>query len=218
LRRLLFYSGIMLLLVGLTVLIVSASLRNVKKVTVKSELDSWEVSENLTVGNTYIVDIMSSTDWRTDWTDGAYTDPQPVNVTIVSPNGNITKLQAFFLARLSESPLYPSTFPSMVYVEYGEVDSGSIEVDESYPQIRFGVKESGNYSARIIHEINETLGVGWARGRPAEMIIYREVVEGPSYFIAPSGGILCIVGVVISSYGARATKKLEIKKKARFHR
>ncbi len=223
----LFLFGIIILLTGLTFLIVSASLQNVRKVTVKSELNSWEVSENLTKGNTYIVDITSTYYWRDNYTAGEYTEPQPIDVLIVSPNRNITKLQAFFYARPSTSPYYTSTFPSLVFVEYGQVDSDSLEVDESYLKIRFTVKQSGNYSTRILH-VNETVGPNewaelaepnkWAEGPPAEMIIYREVIEGASPFIAPSGGILCLVGVVVSVFGAKATKKLAVKKKSSSHR
>lgn len=209
-RKTLFYAGIILFLAGLTFLAVSSTMQNVKQVVVKNTYDGWEISVSLEKESTYILDIMSSAYWRDDYTDGAYEEPQPVDLVIISPDGGETKLQAFFLARLPTSPYYKATFPSLVYVEYESVDSDSLEVDRDYPRVRFTVKQDGNYTARIF---SDTLS--WYTGPPREIIIYKEVVENQSMYpiFLQSGGILCLAGVVISILGVRAHKKSRFKKR-----
>jgi hypothetical protein len=198
------------LLGGLTFLAVG-SVRNVELETVKKISESWIVSENLMKGNTYVLDIMSSYKWRDDYTDGFYETPQPVDLMVISPNEGITNLQAFFLARLPTSPWQKGSFPSLVYVEYGNVDSDSLEVDESYPQVRFTVKQGGYYTA-IVRE--ETLN--WTRGPPRELIFYKEVFENPNLYtiFLQSTGLVCLfTGFIISVWGARTPKKIRIKQK-----
>lgn len=209
-RMKLFFLGLIILLVGL-IFLALVLVRNVKLETVKKTTESWEISENLVDGKTYVLDIMSSSQWRDDYTEGGYETPQSVDVVIISPNGGKTKLQAFFLARLSSSPWYKSTFPSLVHVEYGSVDSNSSEVDESYPQVRFTVKQGGNYTA-IVRE--ETLN--WTKGPPREMIFYEQVFENQNLhtiFLQSSGLVCLFTGFIISVWGARTTKKIRIKQK-----
>lgn len=209
-RKKLFSLGLIILLAGLTFLAVG-SVRNVKLESVKKTTESWEVSENLMEGDTYILDIMSSYQWRDDYTDGVYETPQPVDVVIISPNGNGTKLQAFFLARLPTSQWQKSTFPSLVHVEYRSIDFDSLEVDESYPQVRFTVKQGGNYTA-IVRE--ETLN--WTRGPPREISLCEEVFENQNLYTVSLqiSGLICLfAGLVISVWGARATEKIRIKRK-----
>lgn len=214
-RKKLFSLGLIILLAGLAFLAVG-SVRNVKLEIVKKTTESWKVSENLMGGNTYVLDIMSSNQWRDDYTAGLYETPQPVDVVVISSNGGKTNLQAFFFARLPTSQWLKSTFPSLVYVEYGSVDSDSLEVDESYPQVRFTVKQEGNYTA-IIRE--ETLN--WTKGPPREMVLYNEVFENQKLYtiFLQSSGLVCLfTGFVISVWGARATKKIRIKQKKKIRK
>ena len=214
LRKKLFYSGLIILLAGLTFLAVG-SFRNVKLETVTKISESWMVSEDLMEGDTYVLDVMSSYQWRDDYTDGYYETPQPVDLMVISPNGGITNLQAFFLARLPTSEWQKSTFPSLVSVEYGSVDSDSLEVDESYPQVRFTVKQGGYYTA-IVRE--ETLN--WTRGPPRELVLYREVFENQNlYTIFLSTGLVCFfTGFIVSVRGAATVKKTRIKQKKKIER
>lgn len=209
-RKKLFSLGLIILLAGLIFLAVG-SVRNVKLEPIKKTTESWKVSENLMEGDTYILDILSSNQWRDDYTDGVYETPQPVDVVIISPNGNRTKLQAFFLARLPTSQWYKSTFPSLVHVDYRSIDFDSLEVDESYPQVRFTVKRGGNYTA-IVRE--ETLN--WTGGPPREISFCKEVFENQNLytiFLQISGLICLFAGLAISVWGARATEKIRIKRK-----
>jgi hypothetical protein len=213
LQKIFFYAGIVFLLIGLAFLIVSSQLRNIKQVPVERAFDSWEISVDLKGEVTYVLDIVSSNKWRDDYTDGLYETPQPIDAVITSPGGGETKLQVFFYARLSSSPYYKSTFPVVVEVEYVSVDSHSLQIDEHYPRVRFTTKQRGNYTARLIEQT-----LNWTEGPPKEITLYIEVFENQnSYtFFLQSGGILCLSGVAISVYGARATKKLRIRQTKKF--
>lgn len=207
LRKKLFSLGLIILLAGL-IFVAVGSIKNERLGPIKKSTESWEVSENLMKGNTYVLDVMSSTQWRDNYTGAVlYETELPVDMVITSPDGGETKLQAFFLARLPTSPWYKSTFPSLVRVEYGTVDSDSLEVDESYPRVRFTVKQKGDYTARIIEET-----LNWTQGLPREMILYIVVVENVYPIFFPSGGILCLVGIVVSVVGAKATEKKRLRK------
>lgn len=208
-KKVFFYLGVSVLFLGLIVVIASSVMRNVQKVKVDSIQNSWELPVNLTKRNIYIVDIFSSTKWRDDYTGGYYEDPQPVDVVIKSPNGNETKLKAYFVARLSDSPYYMSSFPSLVYVEYLNVDSDNLDVDEDYPQIRLIAKQEGVYTVRIVEET-----LGWTSGPPREIVLYQEVIESSFPLITASGGALLLVGVVLSAFGLRVSKKKATAKKS----
>lgn len=209
-RKVLFFLGLSILLAGLVLLGVS-SIRSVKLKEIASSTASWEVSENLMKGHTYVFDIYSSYTWRDDYTMGGYEDAQPVDVVIISPNENETSLQAFFFAVLPPlGSYYKSTLPSLVHVEYRSVDSRSLDVDKSYPQVRFTVIREGNYTARVIEET-----LDWAIGPPKEMVFKEEVIENQNLFtnLLQSSGVACLLtGVVVSVWMARASKKIRIKR------
>jgi len=207
LRRILFFAGIIFLLTGLA-LLVAGSMRNINKVIVNSEIDSWEVRGNLTNGDTYIMDVKSSYYWRDNYTSGGYATPQPVDVVITSPDEGETRLQAFFYARVPTSQYYQGTFPSLVHIEYETVDSDSIEVDESYPQIRFRARQDGIYTMRLVKET-----LNWTSTPPQEIELYKEEVVDDSPLMIPSGGVLCLVGLLVSIYGKRTTKKFKIRQR-----
>jgi hypothetical protein len=197
------------LLVG-SIFLAIGSIRNVRLEIIKNTTESWNISENLTEGNTYVLDIRSSDLWRDYYTEGGFEEPQPVGMVIISPDEGETKLQAFFLARLPAWP-YKSTFPIIVYVEYGTVDSDSLDVDESYPQVRFTAKQGGYYTASVIEET-----LNWTTGPPREMVFYREVFQNQNSYtiLLQSSGVVCLfTGIIISVWGVRATKKIRIREK-----
>lgn len=209
-RRPIFYAGIAFSLIGLVFLVFSGYLQNFNRILVNKTSNSFEISMNLEEKSTYILDIRSSEVWRDDYTAGAYDTPQPLEMVITSPSGNETKLLAFFYARLPSSQYYTSTFPSLIEVEYMEVDSQNLEVDEYYPQIRFTVKHGGNYQAHIIEQT-----LNWTRGPPKEIQLYKEVIENQKSqaFFLQSGSILSLAGLATCVYGARAATKLRIRKR-----
>jgi hypothetical protein len=226
LRKVLFFSGLTILLTGLVLLSIG-SVRSVTltKLTVTS--NSWQVSQNLTEGHTYVLDIYSSAKWRDDWdAAGGYDNPQPVEVVIISPDGGETELQAFFYAEVpSSSGPYGvrGALPSFVQVEYKSVDYDSLHVDASYPQARFIVEIGGNYTAEIVEKT-----LNWTSGPPEKMIFEEEITENPNLFtsLLESSGVACLfTGAIISAWGARASKKISIKQtrkskndQSKFHR
>jgi hypothetical protein len=210
LRKAIFYGGIIFLIIGLAFLVGSSYLQNFNLVLVKKTSDSLEISAILEEKNTYVLDIVSSEVWRDDYTAGWYETAQPVEIVIISPNGNETKLLAFFLARLPSSSSYKSTLPALVRVEYLSADIQSLDVDKYYPRVRITIKQGGYYQ---FHIIEQTLN--WTRGPPREIQLYREVVEiqeSQAIFLQ-CGVVASIVGFVVSIYGARTTKKLRTRKR-----
>jgi len=219
-RRILFLSGVALLLGGLTMLLISASMLNTKLVTV-GKVHGWEISCNLEEGKTYVLDVISSDNWTKSYIDGQYyLNPELVTlgIVIISPDGGETEINASFYGEPSPSPFYRYRFrPKIVSVEYISVDSDSIEVDMSYSPIRFTVKQKGKYTVCII---NETLY--WAEGPPDYIKIQREVVEIQEMYpiFNQGGGALFIVGIAVSIFGAKAKapRKSRIKRKKRYIR
>jgi hypothetical protein len=195
---------------GVTFLTVISNLKNVQKIPISSSSDAWEISANLTERNTYIIDILASSSWKDDFSNGGYTEEQPVDAVLISPDGGKTELQGFFLARLSTSEWVPGTFPSLIYVEYKTIDHNNIEVDEHYPQIRFTVMHGhgGSYTLRIIEDT-----LNWTSGPPREIIFYKEVINEVDPTYVPIGGIFCFIGLFISIIGAKAHEKRIVKKK-----
>jgi hypothetical protein len=217
LRKVLLFLGLAIMLVGLG-LLGFGSVRSKKLEQLTSSTNSWEVSGNLTRGHTYVMDILSSYKWRDDWTlaDG-YDNPQPVDVEIISPDGNKTELKAYFYATAPiVGPNYtvPSPRPSFVEVQYASVDDDSLAVDYSYPQARFTVKKEGNYTAKIIPITDEILT--WTSGPPSEMVFEEEIIENPTSFtnLLEGSGVVCLfTGAVVSVWMARAGKRTRIKRK-----
>jgi hypothetical protein len=189
-----------------------------------STANSWEVSGNLTVGNTYVLYIIPSLTWRDDFDAGGYITPQPVEVVITSPDKTNTTLEAYFYAMIPTSGGNLSVrgaIPSNVNVTYMSVDYDSLSVDYSYPQPRFTVKSGGNYKAAIIYQVSQEYPKGfanWTIGPPANMIFEEEVVENAYSFTdtLQISGVMCLVtGAVISAWGAMASQKIGIKQKTK---
>jgi hypothetical protein len=200
----LFYSGLAILSIGLA-FFVASSIRNVEQKSIATELAKWEITTNLKKGNTYIFDIWSSETWRIDFTMGSYETEQPVDIVIVSPSGNRTELQAFFLAQLPSSSAYYGTRPALMCVEYRTLDPESVDVDKSYRTVRFLAKQGGNYTARVVEKT-----LNWTSGPPEKLIFYQEVMQDQGLytaFLQGGGAVFLSTGIVVSGWGIKATKK-----------
>ena len=202
------YFWLSLFLIGATCLIVSeAFFRNVKFEEIARIEGSWDFQGNLTSGKTYILSIASSEEWGKLFNDGTFTEPQPVNITITSPEGgNVTILQAFFFGLPSTSSLYQEgTPPAIVNIEYQIVDDSSLQVTASSSQIRFTVRRTGLYVVRVLQQLLA------ARDPPLEMLFYEEVVLNKDgyIFLVLSGGLLCIVGGVMSIWSIFGKEKVK---------
>jgi len=203
--RKLSYFGLIVMLLGIVCVVVAeANLQNVKSIDVgdnKSPGSTWYYACNLTSGNTYWVYIESNAAWGEAFQSGAVNDSaQPVDVTITSPGGGVTSLQAFFYSISSSSPEYrEGTPPAIVEVTYENVDSSSLSVNMNSPSILFSVEKSGTYNVSVLNE-------GWIINAPPDFFVFYEEVSpnGGTYtLLASGGGVLGIIGgvtVVVSIF------------------
>ena len=193
------YFWLSLFLISVAFLIVGeVFFRNINYVEIaRTPPVSWELQGNLTSGKTYMLFIESAEEWGKLFAEGMFDKPQPVNITITSPDSSgVTILQAFFfsLPPPSGSPFQEGTPPAIVNVTYQIVDDSSLQVTASSSEIRFTVRRTGLYVVRVLQQL---LAV---RDPPLEMLFYEEVVLNKDVyiFLVLSGGLLCIVGGVMS--------------------
>jgi hypothetical protein len=195
--RKLSYFGLTLLLLGVVCVGVGAvNLQNVKSVDVgnnRTDPSAWDFACNLTRGNTYWVYIEANAAWGVPFDNGAFNKAQPVNVTITSPGGTVTSLEAFFFSLSSSNPDYhQGTPPAIVDVAFENADYSSLSVDTTSGKIRFSVMESGTYIARVLNE-------GWVINAPPDFFVFYQETSSNSEtytLLASGGGVLGIFGGV----------------------
>ena len=190
------YIGLTLLLIGLVCIAIGeVNLRNVNIVQVGREDDVWSYAVNLTRGTTYGIDISASDSWGELWGNGSFTQAMPVNLTIESPSGDLTRLQAFFYSEAPTSSYYKvGTPPAIVAVNYQNVDSLGLTVDSLSGGIRFMAKLDGPYNVAILQNV----GDWWRNAVPDYILFSKEVVPDGEFYslLAACGGVLCAVGGV----------------------
>jgi hypothetical protein len=186
------YIGLILLLIGVVFLaIAETNLGNVKLVEVGLQDTVWYYATNLTSGRTYRIDIVSSDDWGKPFGDSTFTKAMPVNVTITSPTGGVTALQAYYLGLETTNPLYKlGTPPAIVDVVYQNVDDAAMRVEFPSSEIRFIAKQTGLYNVSVLQA-----GL-WSKDPPDRIIYYEEVAPNRNAYsiLAFGGGILGTVG------------------------
>ena len=191
------YFGLALLLVGLVCVVFGAiNLSNVspKAVSPGESVGVWNITRNLENGRTYRLEIESGDGWGTPFAKGDFTEQQPVNVTITSPTGGNTSLQAWFLGLETSSPYYQEgEGPTVVEVTYQNVDETGVRVETSSTRIRFTARLSGEYVAYVHQE-----GL-WSDVPPLTMAFYEDFVENREAYVvvASAGGIAGTGGGVI---------------------
>lgn len=186
------------------------NLANVDAVQIEQKESVWSNAVNLTHGNTYGIDIQGSDDWGKPFGRGDFTEPMPVNITITSPEGGITFLQAYFYGLPTSSPYYGSgTPPAIVDVKYQNVDSAGIAVDYSTAHIRFMAKQDGYYNATVHQE-----GM-WSKEPPDYILFLKEVIPDREIYslVATGGGVVCTFGGVI--FIVSLFKNRNVKRKSR---
>lgn len=208
--RKLSYLGLTLLIIGIICTGVGAvNLSNVNTVKLGQEYSVWSSVLNLTAGSTYGVDIAATEDWSLPFSSGDFTSPKPVNVTITSPGGGVTSLQAFYYGERSTSPFYQVGIPaSIVGVRYQNVDDDGLRVDDSSSQIHFTVRESGSFNVSVVPESV------WSTEAP-DYILYFEIASpnrGANILLATGGGIVATFGGVTSVLSLFSGRKFKRKK------
>lgn len=207
------YIGLILLLIGVVCLAVGeVNLGNVKLIQVGVQDTVWSYTLNLTAGRTYMVDIASSDDWGLPFGQGAFDSPQPVNVTMTSPGGDVTSLQAFYLGMPSTSPYYRvGTPPTIVDVRYQNVDDTALRVEIPSSEIRFMARQTGPYTVRVLQA-----GL-WSKQPPDYITFYEEVAPNRETYslLALGGGAVGTFGgatFVASLFRNRGTKHKSARK------
>lgn len=169
---------------------------------------SWRLTADLMEMRTYGLFIESADEWGELFNQGLFDQPQPVNLTITSPNNGVTKIQVKFFGLPSSNPLYKEGQPpTIVDVYYFTVDSSSLEVISSASLIQFTVKKGGNYTVQVLKE-------GLAASDPPNQMYFAERIfesENIYRFSTLSGGSLCVTGCFISLWGY--VKKGKVKKR-----
>jgi len=201
------YLGLTVLLIGLVCLAVGeVYLANVKTVPVGQEYSVWSSACNLTSGMAYGVDIESGLDWGVPFSNGAFTKEQPVNVTITSPQGGVTRLQAFFLGGPAAGFYREGIPPTIVGVNYLNVDDAGLTVDYVSSQIRFTVRQSGPYTVSVLQD-----GL-WSNKPPSYILFFKIVAPNSETYslLASGGGVVGTVGgitFILSLFRSRNTKR-----------
>ena len=187
--------GLMVLLIGAICLAVGEfKLGTVDVVPVEQKDSDWSLAANLTHGNTYGIDIQSSDAWGIPFGRGDFTEPMPANITITSPGGDVTRLQAFFWGERSTSSYYERGSPPVILeVNYQNVDSVGLAVDNSTAHIRFMPKQDGFYNVTILKD-----GF-WSQEPPDYILLLKEATpERETYsVVATVGGAMSTLGGVI---------------------
>lgn len=206
-RHKLSYLCLALLIVGIVCIALSeVNLGNVKNVKIGQEYMVWSGSWNLTRGSTYGVDIVGADEWSLPFGQGDFTSAQPVNVTIISPGGDVTSLQAFFYGLPSTSPYYQIGTPAtIVDVTYQNVDDAALMVDRQSTQIRFTVKQTGSYNISVVQQ-----GL-WSQEAPDYILIWEEVAPNKEAYtlLATGGGVagtLGGIGFIVSLFRSQSAK------------
>ena len=201
--------GLILVLLGAICLVVGEfNLSNVDVVQVERMESVWSGTVNLTHGNTYGIDIQGSEDWGKPFAKGDFTEPMPVNITITSPQGGTTFLQAYFYGQRPDSP-YLTVSPAIVEIKYQNADTSGLAVDYSAPHIRFMAKQDGYYNATVHQE-----GM-WSTDPPDYILFLEEITPYRETYslVATAGGVFCTFGGII--FIVSLFKNRNVKRKSR---
>ncbi len=202
--------GLILLLVGVICLVVGTyNLSNVNVVQLDRFESLWSGSVNLTHGNTYGIDIQGSEDWGHFFANRTFTQPMPVNITIMSPEGDTTHLQAYFYGLDPDSP-YLTVLPVIVDVKYQNADSAGLAIDYQTPHIRFMAKQDGSYNATVPQR-----GFYGSTQPPDYITFLEEVTPNRETYslVTMAGGVFCTVGGIVFIVGL--FKNRNVKRKSR---
>jgi energy-converting hydrogenase Eha subunit C len=183
--------GLILLLVGVICLVVGSYNLSIVNVVQLDRFESlWSGSVNLTRGNTYGIDIQGSEDWGKFFANSTFTQPMPVNISIMSPEGDTTCLQAYFYG-LDPDSRYLTVSPAIVDVKYQNADKAALAIDYSTPRIRFMAKQDGSYNATVPQR-----GFYGSTQPPDYITFLEEVTPNRETYslVAMAGGVFCAVG------------------------
>lgn len=201
--------ALIVILIGVICLVIGeVNLANSKEIQVDLQYSVWSAACNLTDGNTYRVDI-SGNNWGSGFAASNFANPQPLNVTITSPRGSVTSLQAFYWGEPSSGMSKEGTPPTMISVTYENVDGSGLSVDPTSPKIVFTALQTGLYNVSF----PQNGGLFYTSKEPADYIAFYEYVisnkETYSLLAAGGGGLTALGGItlVVSLFRRQPVKR-----------
>lgn len=204
------YAALIILVAGLVCVVygeIRLGYHDLKAID-QSDFFVWTCSFDLTRGKTYRIDILADNRWGKMYAAAGFTYAQPVNVTITSPSGTATSLQAFFYSLPPDNPFYKEgTPPTTIDIKYQNVDDTDFRVITPSTKINIMIKQGGNYTFQVWKESV------WTDTPPNYFALIEESVpDGGVYsLMAFSGGIAVTAGGVI--YIANVFKRGQLKQK-----
>lgn len=201
--------ALIVILIGVIFLVIGeVNLANSYQTQVNLQYSAWSDVCNLTNGNTYQIDI-SGNNWGSGFAASNFENPQPLNVTITSPGGGVTSLQAFYWGEAASGDYKGGTPPTMISVTYLNVDDSGLTVDPTSPKIVITAKQTGLYNVSI----PQNGGLFYTSKEPADFIAFYVYVipnkETYSLLTAGGGGIAALGGVtfVVSLFRKQPVKR-----------
>jgi hypothetical protein len=198
----------MLLLIGVVCLVIGeVYLANTKQVQVGLQYSEWSYACNLTAGETYRVYISGDT-WGEAFSQAGFTSAQPLNVTISSPEGGVTSLQAFYWGEAATGEYRSGTPPTIVGVTYQSVDDTGLSVVSS-SDIVFMAKQNGLYNVSV----PKNGGLFYTNKQPPDYIAFYHYVtpNRENYsLLAAGGGAVCTIGgvtIIVDRLRGRRVKR-----------
>lgn len=208
-NRKLLYIGVCILLAGLVCLSVGEFF--IKRIEHKEVPGTrtereWSFTGTLNTGRIYLLYIESGDEWSKPFLEGLVTDPLPVYINVTLPDGAFAVIQALFYGEKPSSPYYQEVNLAIVDVQY-TIRDPDLNVIEGSSNIRFTVKENGNYTFNVVKSTFNT--------PPNYMIIFEEVNVGGNlyYSLMLSGGLICTMGILVVFSGVVKKEKVKRRKK-----
>jgi len=201
--------ALIVILIGVICLVIGeANLANSNQTQVNLQYSAWSDACNLTNGNTYRIDI-SGNNWGSGFAASNFANPQPLNVTITSPGGGVTTLQAFYWGEAASGMSKEGTPPTMISVTYLNIDDSGLTVDPTSPKIVITAKQTGLYNVSV----PQKGGLFYTSKEPPDFIAFYEYVipsrETYSLLAAGGGGIAALGGItfVVSLFRKSPAKR-----------
>jgi hypothetical protein len=201
--------ALIVILIGVIFLVIGeVNLANSYQTQVNLQYSAWSDVCNLTNGNTYQIDI-SGNDWGSGFAASNFANPQPLNVTITSPGGGVTSLQAFYWGEAASGDYRGGTPPTMISVTYLNVDDSGLTVDPTSPKIVITAKQTGLYNVSV----PQNGGLFYTSKQPPDFIAFYVYVipskETYSLLTASGGGIAALGGVtfIVSLFRKQPVKR-----------
>jgi len=216
--------GIALLITGLVVALWAGTFKS--KVNIGSEIEtgksrgSWEVSESEFLPSSnknrvrLILEITAGRDW---WLWFDYTNLPPpldkskqVYVSIIDPKGGNTNITLYYAQGSVAGQNFGVFFGATI-----DSNDGGLEMEEEYVMSEYNKTKFYNYNNRF-SAIKKYDGVyqaviknGYELGSEPISLTLKEQLftyERPYFFLAPFGGVVMVVGIILSILGWRSMK------------